>query len=130
LPQETNRLGPAESAALDRLLRGRAFYGQRPARQRQAEIGAYMHPMESVTPQGHVVLRWTGRLRGRSGRIADLIMGAAWTRGGDTPLCPRFQRRGVSRALTWLSAITQRPSTLRISLVLIPSWGRPPPSSR
>jgi hypothetical protein len=75
LPRETNLLGPADSAALDRLLRMRALYGQRPPRERQAAIGAYFHVIEIVTPQGHVVMRWTGRLRGRLGRVASLIMG-------------------------------------------------------
>jgi len=36
----------------------------------------------------------------------------------------------ASFELTWLRAITQRPSTLRNRRVLIPSWGLSPPSSR
>jgi hypothetical protein len=75
LPQETTALGPADSAALDRLLHLRALYNQRPPREREAALGAYVHAMEIVTPRGHVVMRWTGRLRGRLGRVADLIMG-------------------------------------------------------
>src|SRR3954468_10712834 len=35
-----------------------------------------------------------------------------------------------STELTWLSAITQRPPTLRNRRVLMPSWGLPPPSRR
>jgi hypothetical protein len=74
-PRATNVLGPADSAVLDRLLHMRALYGRRPPREREAGIGDYFHIMEIVTPQGHVVMRWTGRLRGRPGRVADLIMG-------------------------------------------------------
>lgn len=75
LPQETNALGPIDSAALDRLLHMRALYDRRPSRERAAAVGDYFHTIEIVTPQGHVVMRWTGRLRGRLGRVADLIMG-------------------------------------------------------
>jgi len=42
---------------------------------------------------------------------------------------PEGERGLTSRELTWLSAITQWPSTLRISRVLIPSCGWPPPTS-
>lgn len=45
-------------------------------------------------------------------------------------LSPEGERGSTSFELTWLRAITQRPSTLRISLVLIPSCGRSPPSRR
>jgi hypothetical protein len=74
-PRETRVLGPGDSAALDRLVHGRALYGQRPPREREAGIGGYVQTMEIVTPRGHVVTRWTGRLRGGLGRVADLIMG-------------------------------------------------------
>ena len=56
-------------------------------------------------------------------RVQSATVGA-WT-------LQREDRAGATSAeLTWLSAITQCPSTLRMRRVLIPSCGRPPPSSR
>jgi len=73
---ETRRtLSAGEGEHLDRLLHWRPLYRQPSPREREAGVGAAFHTMEIVTPQGHAVFRWTGRLRGWAGAVADLIMG-------------------------------------------------------
>jgi hypothetical protein len=74
-PEERKILTPRESQDLDRLLHWRALYRQASPRAREVGPGAAFHTLEIVTPQGHAVFRWTGRLRGWAGAVADLIMG-------------------------------------------------------
>ena len=75
IPEERRILDAGDSRDLDRLLHWRALYRQSSPRGREVGVGASFHTMEIVTPQGHIVLRWTGRLRGWAGAVADLIMG-------------------------------------------------------
>ena len=75
IPEERRILGAGESEHLDRLLHWPPLYRQSSPGERNPGVGAYYHVMEIVTPQGHIVLRWNGRLRGWAGAVADLIMG-------------------------------------------------------
>ena len=75
IPEERQILDAGDGRDLDRLLHWPALYRQSSPREREAGVGAAFHTMEIVTPRGHVVLRWTGRLRGWAGAVADMIMG-------------------------------------------------------
>jgi hypothetical protein len=75
IPEERRVLSERESHDLDELLRRPAFYRQHSPHARDVGPGATFHVMEIVTPAGHNVLRWTGRLRGLAGAVADFIMG-------------------------------------------------------
>jgi hypothetical protein len=74
-PQERRILTAGEGQDLDRLLHWRPLYRQSSPGEREIAVGTAFHTMEIVTPQGHAVFRWTGRLRGWAGAVADLIMG-------------------------------------------------------
>jgi hypothetical protein len=74
-PEERKILPVRDGQDLDRLLHWRALYRQTSPREREVGVGAAFHTMEIVTPQGHAVFRWTGRLRGWAGAVADLVMG-------------------------------------------------------
>ena len=73
--EERRTLSAGDSVDLDRLLQRRAIYRQHSPHAREVAVGTTFHTMEIVTPQGHVVLQWSGRLRGLAGAIADFIMG-------------------------------------------------------
>ncbi|MBV9882122.1 MAG: hypothetical protein JO276_03860 [Sphingomonadaceae bacterium] len=75
LPEERRVLGAGDSQDLGRLLRWPALYRQPNPREREVGVGAAFHTMEIVTPRGHAVFRWAGRLRGWAGAVADMIMG-------------------------------------------------------
>jgi hypothetical protein len=75
MPEERRTLASGEGQDLDRLLHWRALYRQTSPREREVGVGATFNTMEIVTPQGHAVFRWAGRLRGWAGAVADLIMG-------------------------------------------------------
>ena len=75
IPEERRGLSAGDSDDLNRLLHRQALYHQQSPRPHEVAVGATFHTMEIVTPQGHVVLRWTGRLRGLAGVVADFIMG-------------------------------------------------------
>jgi len=76
IPETKRELSPAESQALDRLVGMRDLYREQPPKPpRYIAIGAAFHSMEIVTPRHHLVLPWTGRLEGKAGQIADLLMG-------------------------------------------------------
>ncbi len=75
IPEERRNLTAAEADRLDRLLRSDAVYRQTSPQEDDVPIGEYFHVMEIVTPERRTVIRWTDRLRGPAGRVADLIMG-------------------------------------------------------
>jgi hypothetical protein len=68
IPEERRVLTASESEHLDRLLHWPPLYHQSSPGERNLGVGAYFHVMEIVTPQGHAVLRWNGRLRGWAAR--------------------------------------------------------------
>lgn len=75
MPEERRVLGAGDGQDLDRLLRWPALYRQPNPRESEVGVGAAFHTMEIVTPRGHAVFRWPGRLRGWAGAVADMIMG-------------------------------------------------------
>lgn len=76
IPETGRVLTPAESRALDRLIATPGLYRELPPKPpRDIGVGAPFHSMEIVTPQHHLVMPWMGRLKGKAGRIADLLMG-------------------------------------------------------
>ena len=77
IPEARRMLTRIESRNLDRLLRQPALFGETPRLRRNPPIGAIFHTMEIVAPGRRTVVRWTGRLRGMTGQVADLIMGRA-----------------------------------------------------
>ncbi len=70
-------LPAAEGRRLDALLRERGLYAEKPRRTGSATVGGASHVMEIVAPTGHVVVRWEGRLEGRLGGVADMVLGRA-----------------------------------------------------
>lgn len=76
LPEAIRRLTPEESRALDRLLGEASLYRERPRSTGIEGRGSPVHVME-INPEGRAPLTilWTGRLRGRVGEAADIIMG-------------------------------------------------------
>ncbi|RYF93727.1 MAG: hypothetical protein EON95_07925 [Caulobacteraceae bacterium] len=76
-PETSRRLTAAEGRALDRLLRRPATYRQTFDPPRDVGVGAVSHTMEIVSPQGRMVVAWTGLLRGPAGEVANLVIGKA-----------------------------------------------------
>lgn len=68
-------LGADDSKALDALIRNPALYSGKVRRTGTPGIGAPYHVMEILSPKGHVVLRWDGRLVGPPGAVADIMLG-------------------------------------------------------
>jgi len=75
LPETIRTLPARDGQALDRLLRSHGLYRETVRRTGEIGIGAPFHVMEIVTPVGRTVVRWTGRLRGRTGHVADIVLG-------------------------------------------------------
>jgi hypothetical protein len=75
IPEERRTLSARDSQHLDELLRRPALYRQHSPHARDVGPGTTFHTIEIVTPSGHAVMRWTGRLPGLAGGVADLIMG-------------------------------------------------------
>ncbi len=72
----TNTLSDAKSRELDNLLKQAALYRENSKTTDIPVVGAMFHTMEIDTPTGHTVIRWTGRLRGKAGAVADLVIGS------------------------------------------------------
>ncbi len=96
-------------------------YGIAEAAARRMPSARYILIPASAETRGHGTHTWA---RFWQQELIDLLRA-----DGIAPIVPSHHRAG-SRELTWLSAITQRPSTLRISRVLIPSCGARRPSRR
>jgi hypothetical protein len=65
-----------DGVELDRLLGDKSLYVEKThSKDNHLSVGASEHTMEIVTPRGRKVVTWMGRLVGRSGRIADIVMG-------------------------------------------------------
>ncbi len=75
LPERIRTLPARDGRALDRLLRSDGLYRETVRRTGDIGIGAFVHVMEIVTPTGKTVVRWDGRLRGRTGHVADIVLG-------------------------------------------------------
>ncbi len=67
---------PSEGVDLDQLLRDKRLYDENShSKDNRLRVGAAEHTMEIVTPRGRKVVTWIGRLVGRTGKVADLVMG-------------------------------------------------------
>lgn len=76
IAEETTPVPSTDAAKLDQLLDGKALYAEKPrAKDRNLGVGASEHTMEIVTPRGRKVVTWMGRLVGRAGQIADIVLG-------------------------------------------------------
>lgn len=71
------RPASADAQKLDGLLSQRSLYAEAVRRTGGPEIGAPFHVMQIVSPAGSVVVRWNGRLLGRLGQVADIVLGKA-----------------------------------------------------
>ena len=64
-----------DAAQLDRLLADPGLYRDEIEKGAPRGIGAPSHVMEVITPQGHRVISWDGRLLGLAGQLADIALG-------------------------------------------------------
>lgn len=72
---ETAKLPDRDARLLDRLIKDPKLYEVRVRRTGEIGIGAPGHVMAIVTPYGRTTLKWDGRLRGKAGTVADLVLG-------------------------------------------------------
>ncbi len=75
IPETTRTLSEEEGRVLDQLLWQPSTYHQKSSLPRNPYIGAAFYTMEIETPMGRTVLRWTGKLGGKAGAVADLVIG-------------------------------------------------------
>lgn len=73
---DTRPLSDSEGRKLDELLRQADLYREKSQLRDPPGVGGFIHTMEIDTPAGHTVIKWTGRLLGKAGAVADLIIGA------------------------------------------------------
>ncbi|WP_447762729.1 hypothetical protein [Sphingopyxis panaciterrae] len=64
-----------EGGLLDQIVGKPALYGDKIATSGQTGIGAPFHVMSIVSPHGRVTIRWSARLLGDAGSIADIALG-------------------------------------------------------
>jgi hypothetical protein len=67
-------LSAGDAAKLDHLLRQRDVYREKVTGGKPA-VGGYFNQMEIITPERSLSANWTGRLVGKLGRIADIVIG-------------------------------------------------------
>jgi hypothetical protein len=72
---DVRSLSDSESHQLDVLLKGVDIYRERSRPSDYPGPGVMSHAMEINTSAGHMVIRWIGRLRGKAGAVADLVIG-------------------------------------------------------
>ena len=72
---EAKALTAAEGRLLDKLIRSRTLYSEPLRRTGRVGIGAPFHVMSIDTPFGRRMLRCDGRLRGKAGALADIVLG-------------------------------------------------------
>ena len=72
---DTRTLSDTEGRQLDELLAQADLYRERWESRETPPIGAMFHTMEIDTPAGHTVIWWFGRLGGKAGTVADLVIG-------------------------------------------------------
>jgi hypothetical protein len=73
--KDVRSLSDSESRQLDDLLKQVDLYRESFDLSKAPDVGAMFHTMEIDTPEGHTVIRWTGRLLGKAGAVADLVIG-------------------------------------------------------
>lgn len=72
---ENRMLSETECRQLDELLNRGDLYREHWETRETPAIGTVHHTMEIHTSKGHMVIKWSGRLSGKVGAIADLIIG-------------------------------------------------------
>lgn len=72
--EKLRQLSKADASALDALLGDDALYLTVSTVPAEPDNSATYRTMEIVTPGHRVVVRWTGSLAGKAGRVADLIV--------------------------------------------------------
>ena len=78
LPEQSMTLSPDVGRQLDALLSDRTLYSERdqaPAMDRAPPIGGFSSEMEIVSPVGRRRVGWYGRLLGKAGEVADIVIG-------------------------------------------------------
>lgn len=73
--REETSLTDVEAHSLERLIRDRDLYSGKVRRTGQFGIGSPVHTMAIVTSFGRTTVKWEGRLRGKNGAVADIVLG-------------------------------------------------------
>jgi hypothetical protein len=73
--REETSLTDVEARSLERLIKDRDLYSGKVRRTGQFGIGAPVHTMTIVTSFGRTTVTWEGRLRGKNGAVADIVLG-------------------------------------------------------
>jgi hypothetical protein len=68
-------LPSAAAKSLDQLIKDTELYNGKVRRTGKIGIGATFHVMAIVTPYGRTTVEWDGRLRGKTGAVADIVLG-------------------------------------------------------
>ncbi len=68
-------LSAKDAGNLDQLLTSPELYQEKDSMAQPPGEGGFIHSMEIVGPSGRLVIRWTGRLVGKAGAIADIVIG-------------------------------------------------------
>lgn len=71
------QLSASQGSLLDDLIRSPKLYGDEVMISGQTGIGAPFHIMSITSPQGRVTIRWSARLLGDAGAIADIALGSS-----------------------------------------------------
>ncbi len=74
LPNSSSTLSGADAGKLDRLLKGQGIFREKPTGG-ELIIGGYVSAMEIITPKRSRTVEWAGRLTGKLGEVADLVIG-------------------------------------------------------
>ena len=72
---ETRMLSASDARSLERLIRNPQLYSGKVRRTGKTDVGTPVHVMSIVTPFGRTTVEWSGRLRGPSGKVADIVLG-------------------------------------------------------
>jgi len=72
---ETETLTESDVQSLDSLIKDPSLYSGEVQRAGKVEIGAAFHVMAISTPYGRTTVKWDGRLLGKSGEVADIVLG-------------------------------------------------------
>ncbi len=76
LPSSKKILTGSEAAQLDRLIKDKDVFREA-VQAGEVSVGGFGSTMEIVTPKGKRTVDWVGRLTGKLGEIADLVIGAS-----------------------------------------------------
>jgi hypothetical protein len=76
IPSTKKILTVSEAAQLERLIKDRDVLKEVVVKTGQLSVGGYQSMMEIITPRGKRTVSWVGRLTGKLGAIADVVIGA------------------------------------------------------